>query len=189
MFAVRGQLNSVGFNFILQHGNGSRGSNLTPGPGSLTEKGRMARIRDKRARPVRAFPVGLEGPVFFTRSCRFASMMEGGVKLTGGQIMVFTTEVSEKHVCFFQVMSLIGPQKGRFIINNASSKKRAPRPVTRFSRCHEPLAHTPPVVPLRALCANSIASVPHLHPKGVVLRDVIRHFFSKLKALMSMEVC
>ena len=44
---------------------GSLGSNFHAGPGSLTESGGRVRIRDRRGRPVRAFPAGWEGPVFF----------------------------------------------------------------------------------------------------------------------------
>ena len=82
---------------------------LHAGTGCLTESGRRVRIRDKRGRPIRAFPVGWEGPVFLTRSCRLAlDGMSDGVKLTDDYSFTwfFTTERSEKPVNFFQVMSL-----------------------------------------------------------------------------------
>ena len=56
------------------------------GTGSLTESGRRVRIRDKRGRPVRAFPAGWEGPVFFPGHDVLLWMeLSGGVKITDGQ--------------------------------------------------------------------------------------------------------
>ena len=63
----------------------SLGSNFHAGPGSLTESGRRVRIRDRRRRPVRAFPAGREGPVFFqVMSLSLWTEFEHVVKLNGG---------------------------------------------------------------------------------------------------------
>jgi hypothetical protein len=63
----------------------SIGSNFHAGSGSLTESGRRVRIRDRRRRPVRAFPAGREGPVFFqVMSLSLWTEFEHVVKLNGG---------------------------------------------------------------------------------------------------------